>query len=163
PIRPTKCFVMNIHPAAATRATSAAPRILIVRNDRIGDLALTLPAIEALRRHLPHAHLTLLASHYAGPLLDAHPAIDELLLDDPDHNFWQLAGRLRRGRFDAALVINTNTRNSLAIRLAGIRRRVCWGYKPLGWLSATDRVMLRRSHPPVHEAEFALAFAARLG
>jgi len=154
---------MNAPPADKHPAQSAAPRILIVRNDRIGDLVLTLPAIEALRRHLPNAHITLLASHYAGPLLDAHPAIDELLLDDREQNFWQLAGRLRRGRYDAALAINTNTRNSLAIRLAGIRRRICWGYKPLGWLTATERVMLRRSHPPIHEAEFALAFVRKLG
>ena len=37
-------------------------RILLVRNDRIGDLVLTLPAIEAVRQTWPSAHLTLLTT-----------------------------------------------------------------------------------------------------
>ncbi len=138
-------------------------RILLVRNDRVGDLVLTLPAIEALRAHFPQAHLSVLASRYAGPLVAGHPAIDELLYDEPTEGAWALGRRLAKLRFDAALVINTNTRNCLAVRVARIRRRVCWGYKPIGWVSATHPVKLHRSRPPIHEAAFALAFAGQLG
>ena len=138
-------------------------RILLLRNDRIGDLMLTLPAFEAVRRHWPEAHLTALVSPDAGPLLAGHASIDELLLDAGTESAWQLGRWLRPMRFDAALVFNSRTRNCLAVLAAGIKRRVCWAYKPAGWLAATHRVVLRRSHPPVHEAEFALAFARRLG
>jgi heptosyltransferase II len=137
--------------------------ILLVRNDRVGDLVLTLPAMEALRAHFPQAHLTLLASRYAGPLVTSHPAIDELLYDEPAEGAWALGRRLAKLRFDAALVINTNTRNCLAVCVARIPRRVCWGYKPAGWLAATQPVKLHRSRPPIHEAAFALAFAGQLG
>ncbi len=137
--------------------------ILLVRNDRIGDLVLTLPAFEAVRRHWPQAHLTALVSPAAGPLLSGHPSIDELLFDAESDSGWQLGRKLRALQFDAALVFNTNTRNCLAVWAARIGHRVCWAYKPAGWLAATHRVALRRSHPPVHEAEFALAFARRLG
>jgi ADP-heptose:LPS heptosyltransferase len=65
--------------------------------------------------------------------------------------------------FDAAVVFNTTTRACLAVALAGIRQRVMWGYKPAGFLLGTHRVMVHRSHPPIHEAQFALAFARRLG
>lgn len=138
-------------------------RILLVRNDRLGDLVLTLPAIEAVRRRWPEAKITVLVSRYAAPLLAGHSLIDQLLVDLPSDSVWRLAGKLRAMRFDAALVVNSSTRNCLAVWAAGIRHRVCWAYKPIGWLSATHRVALRRSHPPVHEAEFALAFARRLG
>lgn len=138
-------------------------RILLVRNDRIGDLVLTLPALAAARRHWPEAHLTALVNPAAGELLAGHATIDEILFDDESTGGWQLGRRLRAGRFDAALVFNTNTRNSLAVWSAGISRRVCWGYKPAGWLAATHRVTLHRSHPPIHEAEFALAFVRQLG
>lgn len=141
----------------------APQRILLVRNDRIGDLVLTLPAFEAARRHWPEAHLTALVSPYAGQLVAGHRSIDELLFDAPSEGAWQLGQRLRALQFDAALVFNSNTRNCLAVWAAHIRSRVCWAYKPLGWLSATHRVALHRSHPPVHEAEFALAFVRRLG
>jgi len=138
-------------------------RILLVRNDRLGDLLLTLPAIEAVRRNWPAAHVTALVSNYAGPILSRQSSIDELVFDVETQSGWQLGRRLRAMHFDAALVFNTNTRNCLAVWSARIRRRVCWAYKPAGWLAATDRVTLRRSHPPVHEAEFAMAFARALG
>ena len=71
--------------------------------------------------------------------------------------------RLKPMRFDAALVFNTNTRNALAVWRAGIRQRVCWAYKPIGMLLGNRRVAVHRSHPPIHESEFALAFVRRLG
>jgi ADP-heptose:LPS heptosyltransferase len=152
----------STHANSASRDPSLR-RILLVRNDRIGDLVLTLPALEAVRRHWPEAHLTALVSPYAGPLISGHRAIDELVFDSKSDSAWQLGRRLRAMRFDAALVFNSSTRNCLAVWAARIGRRVCWGYKPAGWLAATDRVMLHRGDPPVHEAEFALAFVRRLG
>ena len=138
-------------------------RILIVRNDRLGDLVLTLPALEAARQAWPAAHLAVLASSYAAELLAGNPHVDEVIVDDPQDYAWQLAGKLRRHKFDAALVINTNTRNCLAVWLARISTRVCWAGKPVGWLTANHRLHLRRSHPPIHEAEFSLAFPRLLG
>ncbi|REK11411.1 MAG: lipopolysaccharide heptosyltransferase family protein [Planctomycetota bacterium] len=148
---------------SAQPTTSHPKRILLVRNDRIGDLVLTLPAMEAVRRHWPDAHLTALVSPYAGPLLLGQDAVDDVMYDEPALKAGQLARRLRPLQFDAALVFNTNTRNCLAVWRARIRQRVCWAYKPVGWLTATHRVALRRSHPPVHESDFALAFVRALG
>ena len=98
-------------------------RILLVRNDRIGDLVLTLPAFEAVRRHWPQAHVTALVSPEAGPLVAGNRTINELVVDDPADSPWQLGRRLKSMRFDAALVFNTNTRNCLAVWLSGIRAR----------------------------------------
>ena len=145
------------------RTQSEPRRILLVRNDRLGDLILTLPAIEAVRRRWPHAHLAALVSSYAGPLLAGSPAVDELIFDDRDQTAPQLARRLRKLGFDAAVVFNYSTRSCLAAWLARIPLRVCWAYKPAGFLCANRPVRLHRSHPPVHEARFALAFAEQLG
>jgi ADP-heptose:LPS heptosyltransferase len=138
-------------------------RILLVRNDRIGDLVLTLPAIEAVRRTWPSAHLTLLTSAYAAPLLAGNSLVDAVMIDDSAQSYRALADRLKVENYDAALVFNYTKRACLAAWLARIPRRVCWGYKPLGFLLANRRVLLHRSRPPVHEARFALAFAERLG
>ena len=138
-------------------------RLLLVRNDRIGDLVMTLPAFEAARKALPDAHIAALAVPYAAPLLKCNPYLDAVVLDDPAESAWALGKRLRRGRFDAVVVINTNTRNCLAVWHARIPARVCWSHKPAGLVLATHHVTLHRSHPPVHEAEFALAFVRRLG
>ena len=138
-------------------------RLLLVRNDRIGDLVMTLPTFEAARRALPKAHIAALVSPYAAPLLHRNAHLDEIVLDDPAEGGWALGRRLRAGRFDAAVVVNTNSRNCLAVWRARIPVRVCWAHKPAGLILATHRVRLHRSHPPVHEAEFALAFLRCLG
>ena len=138
-------------------------RLLVVRNDRIGDLVLTLPAIAALRRALPRCHITALVADYTAPLLVGNPDLDETLIDDPAQSHGELAARLRPLQFDAALVINTNTRNCRAVWRAGIRRRVCWRYKVAGWLFGNQHVRVHRSHPPIHESDFAMAFVTRLG
>ncbi|HEY2893641.1 MAG TPA: glycosyltransferase family 9 protein [Pirellulales bacterium] len=138
-------------------------RILLIRNDRIGDLVLTLPAIEAVRRTWPSAHLALLASSYAAPLLADSALVDKVMLDEPAQSARALADKFKSESYDAAIVFNYTKRACLAAWLARIPRRVCWAYKPLGFLTANRRVRLHRSQPPVHEARFALAFAERLG
>ena len=41
---------------------AAVRRLLVVRLDNLGDVLVTTPAIRALRRSLPEAHIALLAS-----------------------------------------------------------------------------------------------------
>jgi ADP-heptose:LPS heptosyltransferase len=137
-------------------------RLLIVRNDRIGDLVLTLPMIEAARSALPEVQLTVLVSGYTAPLIQDHPAVDNVLIDEGGSS-QGLASQLRAGRFDAALLVNTNTRNAFACWLAGIPLRVGWAGKPAGLLLTNRRLHVHRSRPPIHEAEFAMAFLRRLG
>ncbi len=71
-------------------ASNSYRRILVVRNDRLGDLVLTLPALEAVRRTWPSAHVTALVSPYAAPLLVDSPYLDDLLEDDAAQSAWQL-------------------------------------------------------------------------
>ncbi len=138
-------------------------RILLVRNDRIGDLVLTLPAIQAVRRQWHRAHIATLVSPYTAPLLEGVRDLDEVIVDDTAESPADLADRLRPLDFQAAMVFNTNTRNCMAVWRAGIPRRVCYAYKPAGFLLGNYRVRVHRTHPPIHEAEFALEFVRRLG
>ncbi len=138
-------------------------RILLVRNDRIGDLVLTLPAFQAVRRQWHRAHVAALVSPYTAPLLSGTGYVDEVILDDAADRPKELAKRLKPHGFDAVLVFNSNTRNCRAMWHAGIPRRVCWAYKPAGMLFGNYRVKVHRTHPPIHDAEFALEFVRRLG
>ncbi|MEX2114524.1 MAG: glycosyltransferase family 9 protein [Pirellulales bacterium] len=138
-------------------------KILLVRNDRIGDLVLTLPAFQAVRRQWPRARVAALVSPYTAPLLSGTGYVDEVILDDTADGPQDLARRLKPHEFEAVLVFNSNTRNCRAMWHAGVPRRVCWAYKPAGMLLGNLRVRVHRTHPPIHEAEFALAFVRRLG
>jgi ADP-heptose:LPS heptosyltransferase len=136
-------------------------RLLVVRNDRIGDLILTLPVLEAARQAFPGVYLAALVGRYTAPLASLAPSIDEVLVDEGE-SVRDLAKKIEIGRFDAALVINTNRRNCSAVLWAGVPCRVTWGHKLSGILFGNRRIYVRRSHPPIHESNFALAFLRRL-
>ena len=140
----------------------ALKRILVVRNDRLGDAVLTVPAVAAARQCWPNAHLSLLVQPSLIPFWQTIPGIDQLLPDRADRHVREVAASLARQRFDAALVINTNRRNLQVVRRAGIPVRVAWSGKLASWLYGNRWVRLRRSHPPVHESVFAMAFVRRL-
>lgn len=56
------------------------PNILIVKLSAIGDVVHTLPAANAIRRRYPGAHITWLVEEAAAGLLEAHPALDRVLV-----------------------------------------------------------------------------------
>ena len=86
----------------------------------VGDVLTATPALRALRRTFPHAHITALIPPHCRELLEGTPLVDEvLLLDKRSYDprlgvpkpgvFWpmaQLISRLRGGRFDALLLLH---------------------------------------------------------
>ncbi len=69
--------------------------ILIVKMSALGDVVHTLPALTALRRAHPSAHIAWVVEAAAAPLVVGHPALDKVLI-------WhrqQLTGALRSGRW----------------------------------------------------------------
>src|SRR5207237_5684887 len=54
-------------------------RIAIVKLSAIGDIVHALPAVAALRRALPAAHITWVVEKRAAAILKGSPAIDELI------------------------------------------------------------------------------------
>lgn len=54
-------------------------RILVVRNDNLGDLLCTTPGLRALRRRFPSAHIGVLVPDHCRPLLWGNPDVDQVV------------------------------------------------------------------------------------
>jgi len=54
-------------------------RILVVRKDDIGDVLCTTPALRALHRAFPGAHLTILVAEHCRAAVERNPDLDEVL------------------------------------------------------------------------------------
>ncbi len=77
---------------------AAGPRILIVKFSAIGDVVHTLPALNALRRRYPDAHITWLVEEAAADLVVGHPALDRVLVSKRKRWLGELTSRhWRRG------------------------------------------------------------------
>lgn len=59
-------------------ANRAAPSILVIRRENIGDLVCTTPLLAALRQQLPAARITALVTRYNEAVLAGNPDIDFL-------------------------------------------------------------------------------------
>ena len=107
-----------------------APRILITRTDRIGDLVLTTPLFKILREKYPNAWIAALVFLEHREIVEGNPYLDEVILYDKkgsEHSFWgqfRFSQMLRGKKFDAVIHAHGTNRMHLAGWLAGIPVRV---------------------------------------
>jgi heptosyltransferase-3 len=141
-------------------------RILLVRNDRIGDLVLTIPAVIALREALPGARIDLLSSSYNAPILKGNPWLDDIITDKGAHDYWdldELVLRIKERKYDCAVVMVSSFKNARLVRRAGIPLRigplVRW-YAPFYFNKA---IRQRRSRGEKSEAEYNIDLMTPLG
>ncbi|MFN0126163.1 MAG: glycosyltransferase family 9 protein [Verrucomicrobiales bacterium] len=133
--------------------------ILCLQLKRIGDAILTAPALAALRRAHPRAHITLVLHGLSGALEPAFVAADEVLVYAPGRANLGLWTRVITGGWNACYDFTGTDRSALMVRMAradrafGFRRFVekrSWrvpGYSDL--IDASVRVL--------HTVDFHLA------
>lgn len=142
---------------------SSAPRhILVARTDKIGDLLLSLPSFQALKRTFPGARVTALVSSYAKEIVQAHPAIDAVEIWTPEEGPFQLAGRLRKLQVDVFIALYPRPLQALAAWMAGIPVRIGTAYRWYGFLF-NRKVRVHRSACDRHEVEYNLDLVKTLG
>jgi lipopolysaccharide heptosyltransferase II len=126
-----------------------------VRLRQIGDVVFTTPAVAALRRQYPDAHLTYLVEPAAAPIVAGNPHLDEVMVTPRRGGIAglladiSLGWRLRRAQYDLAIDFHGGPRASLLTLMSGAPRRI--GYHVVGrrWMytDVVDRPReLRRRH-----------------
>ena len=138
---------------------SPKKKILVIRNDKLGDFMLAWPALALLRKNLPDAHIAVLVPAYTEPLARACPSIDEVIVDPKLKGEWHsgraLARLIRPGRFDAVVTLFSRFDTALAAWLAGIPLRYAPATK-LAQLFYNHRMPQRRSRSEKPEYEYNL-------
>ena len=56
-------------------------KILVIRNDKLGDFMLAWPAFSLLKKQYPDAEITALVPEYTAPLAEQCEWIDKVLID----------------------------------------------------------------------------------
>lgn len=145
-------------------------KILIIRNDRLGDFMLAWPALALLRENLPKAHIAVLVPAYTQPLAEVCEYVDEVIVDPKLKGDWKngqaLAKLLDPRKFDAVITLFSRFDTGLAVWKAGIPERYAPATK-LAQFFYNHRVTQRRSRSEKPEYEYnqdlVLAFLAAQG
>jgi heptosyltransferase-3 len=140
-----------------------ADSVLIARGDRLGDWVLTLPLIDAIKAAAPDVRLGAMATAAAAPLLERYAAVDTVIVSKRGiRGFGETTAAVRRGAFDAAVVVHPDMIDTLAVWCAGVKLRVGNGYRAYSPLY-NRRVYLHRSPSARHEIEYNLRYLEPLG
>jgi len=85
---------------------------------------MTTPALMRLREKFPDAHIALLTPEKLEQVWLHHPALSEVISFSPREGVFATAGKLRPGKFDAAMVLPNSPRSAMEVFLGGIPKRI---------------------------------------
>ena len=168
----------NVRTVFGDAEPEALQRVLFVRLDNLGDVLLTTPAFQAVRRALPETRLALLAGPAGCEVGRLDPDIDETILyhapsedvhfrlpQDPDREMATVEALKERG-FDAAIIFTSYKQSALPAAylcyLAGIPLRAAGSFEGPGSL-LTHRHRYEETAPPKHETLRGLELTEFLG
>jgi lipopolysaccharide heptosyltransferase I len=148
-------------------------RVLIIKLSSFGDVLHALPTLEALRALYPQGQITWLVEEAYTPLLNGHPALDEVWAvprvrlgqkvgREELLRLMRLVRRVRAARFDLVIDLQGLLKSALWVALARSFRKV--GYdrtRELSYLALTER--LTPYDPEAHAVWRYLHVARRLG
>jgi lipopolysaccharide heptosyltransferase II len=153
-------------------------RILVIRLDLLGDLVMSLPAVDVLKQTYPNAEVTFLALPYAASLLELAPEVDSIETYDVNRvrrpgdvfswasyrELFALVRRLRAREFGICLSLNGKFACVMAW-LSGCPRR--FGYRAEAYPFMLTRTLpggryAVRQHEVVYNLKLAELAGARV-
>jgi len=143
-------------------------RILIRATNWVGDAVMAVPALEQIRARFPQAHIAMLARPWVSGLYDKS-LIDEIIPYTAAKGWrdlrgkWELAGRLRQMRFDAAILQQNAFEAAVLVWLAGIPVRIGYNREGRGLLLSDPIRVPKPGEIPDHQRFYYLEMLRRAG
>lgn len=141
----------------------------MVRADRIGDVILSTPVLEVLRRHFPKSHISVLVQEPVAPLMRALPHVDEVIIYEPMgrhlgfKGFFVLLKELKGRKFETAIILQSQFKIGWVLLLSRIRQRVGPLSKLYSYFFYNRGVRQKRSLVEMHETDYNLQLLRRIG
>ena len=148
--------------AIASRIVPAPKRILLKAVNWLGDIVMSLPAMRAIRRAYPDAHLTILIKKELTSFFDGANWLDEVLPYSVARGFGglndrlKIVGEIRSRHFDLAVLMPNSFESALWVTAAGIPRRAGYAVDARGAL-LTHKAGVPRDALEGHQVRYWLA------
>ena len=140
-------------------------RIVIRSSNWLGDAVMTVPAVRALKRANPAAHITVLTPEKIAEVWRLVAEVDEVIAF-PKAKIFGVAKLIRRGKFDTGVIFPNSLRTGLEMWLARVPRRVGYAGHSRRWL-LTEICGVEKSEPAIgpgqHQVHHYLRLAEFLG
>jgi heptosyltransferase-2 len=142
-------------------------RIAIFCPNWVGDAVMATPTLRAIRESFAGSKITGVMRPGVAGVFEALDLFDTWMLHNPrgqipDERGWRFACRLRRCRFDVAVLFPNSFRTAMLAMLSGARRRIGYNRNGRGWM-LTDRLSPRSRRVPHPVIDEYLRLAVHLG
>ncbi len=137
-------------------------KLLVIRNDKIGDFMLAWPAFACLKAALPDVEITALVPNYTQALATLCPSIDKVIVDTGKNatkaDKKALIQKIKLEGFDASICFFSDSYNAYLVWRAGIKTRFAPATK---WsqIFYNHRITQRRSRSEKPEFEYNIELA----
>ncbi len=146
--------------------TPSPQRLLIVQPSWVGDAVMATPTLRAIRELYPDAHISYLVKRYVKAMYTGLPYADRLITyGHRKTNLFELSLRLRKGKFDEAILLPNSFKTALLCKTAGIPRIIGYERDGRGFL-LTDKLVpmkLDGKFVPTPIVKYYLGLAGYLG
>lgn len=136
---------------------NSVTKVLVVRNDKLGDFMLIYPALALLKQSVSNIHISVLIPQYTSDMAKICPWIDDIIVDPgADANFskqYKLLKNLHLHQFDAIITLYSTSRIGLLAFLARIKYRLAPATK-IAQIFYNHRLTQRRSRSLKPEFEY---------
>jgi ADP-heptose:LPS heptosyltransferase len=103
-------------------------RILIIRNDKLGDFVLSLPVFKLIKQSMPEVKIHALVPNYTYEIAKVCDSIDDVIIDPGStatlKNQLKLLNQVRKQNYDVVITLFSTTRIGLLMWLARIPYRL---------------------------------------
>jgi ADP-heptose:LPS heptosyltransferase len=118
-------------------------KILVIRQDRLGDAINTIPVLITLRKNISDVFISFMVAPQLVELFKGQPYVDEVV--SWDKNICCLFDVLRMGRYNSLLMLHPSKTLAWAAFFAGVRNKSGLGFKPYYPLTGFKASHLGRS------------------
>lgn len=151
---------------------SNVKKVLVIKLRHLGDVLLTTPLLNALKKALPQAQIDAYLYEEAKPMLEGHPAVSHLIGYDRKwkkgkiyRRLWKelsLLRKIRREKYDLVINLTEGDRGAIAAKAASAKIRV--GFDPKGrWQKKLYTHIVKHTPGLKHTVERNLDALRRIG
>lgn len=143
---------------------NSVTKVLVVRNDKLGDFMLIYPALALLKQSVNLIHITVLVPQYTADMAKECPWVDDIIVDPgsgaPLSEQYKLLQKLHNQHFNAIITLYSTTRIALLAFLARIKYRLAPATK-IAQIFYNHRLTQRRSRSLKPEFEYNVDIAKK--
>jgi lipopolysaccharide heptosyltransferase II len=138
-------------------------RILIRSSNWLGDAVMSVPAVRAIKKGRPDAHVTIAAPEKIAPMWKLIPEVDAII-PLPDNSLVAVVQLLRQAMpFDVSILFPNSLRVALESRLSGIPETIGYRGHSRSWVVNQIVREPRKPGPPEHHSLRFLRIARECG